>query len=270
MKPAPFDYLRPESVREAVAALAEEGARALGGGQSLGPMLNLRLARPARLVDVGRLPELRRVTETPEGVLFGAAVTHAEIEDGAVPDPTRGVMPAIARGIAYRAVRNRGTIGGSLAHADPAADWPLTLVALDAIVHLTALTGHRQMPVSDFITGAFETALKPGEIISGVFVPRLSDAARWGYHKACRKVGEFAEAMCALLVDSPRGVSRMAVGAIEAKPIIMTDQSVVADPARLDPVLRAAGLDADAATFHLHRAVIRRAVAMVKGEGVTS
>ena len=130
MKAAKFEYLRPGDVSAAIGALGTmDGAKPLSGGQSLGPMLNLRLARPGVLIDLMRLPPLRGVTETPDGVRYGAAITHAEFEDGAVPDPTGGILTRIAGGIAYRAVRNRGTMGGSLAHADPAADWPTTLMA---------------------------------------------------------------------------------------------------------------------------------------------
>jgi aerobic carbon-monoxide dehydrogenase medium subunit len=125
MKPAPLDYVRPRSLEEAVAVLSDDSANAkiFAGGQSLGPMLNLRLARPGRLVDIRHLSELRAVHADSKFFSIGSTLTHAEIEDGAIEDFTRGLLPFVARGIAYRAVRNRGTIGGSLAHADPAADW---------------------------------------------------------------------------------------------------------------------------------------------------
>jgi carbon-monoxide dehydrogenase medium subunit len=117
VKPARFDYARPASLGEAVALLGTRGGvvKCLAGGQSLGPMLNLRLVQPDLLVDITHIPELTRVEEDGDGLLLGACTTHAAIEDGRV-------LPAVAHGIAYRAVRSRGTIGGSLAHADPAAD----------------------------------------------------------------------------------------------------------------------------------------------------
>ena len=133
MKPAPFDYARPSTLSDAIALLRSEGSvKLLAGGQSLGPMLNLRLVQPDLLVDIAAVPELLRIETEGDGLLIGACVTHADIEDGRVPDPTGGALPAVAGAIAYRAVRNRGTIGGSLAHADPAADWPLALAALGA------------------------------------------------------------------------------------------------------------------------------------------
>lgn len=269
MKASRFDYARPDSVAEAIAALSDAGAKPVSGSQSLGPMLNLRLARPTLLVDVVKLPELRRVEERADGILFGAAITHAEFEDGAVPDPTPGFMRAIAHGIAYRAVRNRGTIGGSLAHADPAADWPTTLCALGANVHLTGPAGQRQLPVEEFILGAFETVLGPGEIIVGVFVPRASDQARWGYRKFCRKLGEFAESMCAVLADPVRDVHRLAIGATEARQIVINNAAeVIANPYLLDKPLSEAGLAADPAAFRLHRAVIRQAIAAMELESL--
>src|SRR3954469_15959430 len=132
MKAAAFDYLKPQDVIGAIKALAGSAgdAKALAGGQSLGPMLNLRLARPKLLVDVGRIESLREIRDEGDAWLVGAGVTHAELEDR----PLAGCEPlaAVARTIAYRAIRTRGTVGGSLAHADPAADWPLALCALGA------------------------------------------------------------------------------------------------------------------------------------------
>ena len=143
MKPVAFDYARPASVAEALRMLAGNAeAKVLAGGQTLGPMLNLRLAQPALLVDITRIPELAAVTEDADAVTIGATVTHAAIEDGRVTDPTGGFLRRVARGIAYRAVRTRGTIGGSLAHADPAADWLSCLTALGAEVLIAGAVRH--------------------------------------------------------------------------------------------------------------------------------
>ena len=132
MKPVAFDYARPASGRRRRCGLlaGNADAKVLAGGQTLGPMLNLRLAQPALLVDITRIPELAARHEDGDAITIGATVTHAAIEDGRVPDPTGGFLARVARGIAYRAVRTRGTIGGSLAHADPAADWLACLAAL--------------------------------------------------------------------------------------------------------------------------------------------
>lgn len=229
MKPVDFDYQRPAALPAAIAALGGElgrsarGTRLLAGGQSLGPMLNLRLADPALLVDVRRLPELRghRVTE---GRLFiGAAVTHAEIEDGLLPDTTAGMLATVARTIAYRAVRNRGTLGGSLAHADPAADWVNCMIALQARIHLQGPDGARVVPAAEFVRGAYQTALAPGELLVAVELPPYSPQMRWGYYKVCTKVGEFAQAIGVVVIDPVLQMPSLLVGAIEARPLAVPE-----------------------------------------------
>lgn len=223
MKPAPFEYLRARSVQDALAALSDESANAkvVAGGQSLGPMLNLRLARPSKLVDVRHIPELRTVRA--DGSLFsiGATLTHAEIEDGTIEDFSRGLLPFVARGIAYRAVRNRGTVGGSLAHADPAADWVSTLAAIGATVVIRGLSGERRVPAHQFLLGAFSTELGSQDILAAVEIPRLSAAARWGYHKVCRKTGEFAKAIGVTVHDPQTGLFRILAGSTEGRPLLL-------------------------------------------------
>ena len=129
MKPVAFEYTRPTTLAAAAALLGEPQvfSKALAGGQSLGPMLNLRLAQPDLLIDITSIPELTAVADGPDHVELGACITHADIEDGRVPDPAGGLLRHVAGRIAYRAVRNRGTIGGSLTNADPSADWVSTL-----------------------------------------------------------------------------------------------------------------------------------------------
>jgi carbon-monoxide dehydrogenase medium subunit len=147
MKPAPFDYVRPATVDEAVRALTSaSNAKIMAGGQTLGPMLNLRLAQPDLLVDVTRISDLAAVSEDKDALTIGATVTHAAIEDGRVPDPANGFLRRVARGIAYRAVRTRGTVGGSLAHGDPAADWLSALTALGSEVVIAGPGGTRRRP----------------------------------------------------------------------------------------------------------------------------
>ena len=221
MKPVDFDHTVPETLDAAIGALEAGGeVKLLGGGQSLGPMLNLRLARPERLVDVGGLDDLRSATATAEHVEIGAGVTHAEIEDGAVPDPIPGMLPYVASGIAYRAVRNRGTLGGSLCHADPAADWISVMTALDARVVTAASDGGREIDMFTFMPGAYRTALAPGELVRAVRVPRFSEGAVWGYHKTCRKVGEFAIAIGVFVADPARSYCRVVFGAAAGAPLV--------------------------------------------------
>jgi carbon-monoxide dehydrogenase medium subunit len=218
VKPAAFDYLRARDVADAVKALASlpGDAKPLAGGQSLGPMLNLRLARPKLLVDVSKIEALREIADEGDSWRIGAGVTHAELEDR----PLAGCAPlaAVARNIAYRAVRNRGTVGGSLAHADPAADWPLALCVLDARVIVAGRNGRRELPAAEFMRSAFATALADDELLEAVRVPKLGAQAAWGYYKFCRKTGEFPEASAALLLDPERRVARLYAGALDGAP----------------------------------------------------
>jgi len=244
MKPFAFDYARPKDLREAGSLLARggEGARVLAGGQSLGPMLNFRLARSSLLVAIHQLPELCAVEEATDAVTLGACVTHAQIADGRTPDIGARILARIAEGIAYRAVRNRGTIGGSLAHADPAADWLCTLTALGATVLTWRASGGRSIPLGAFVPAAFRTVLEPGELVQAVRIPRPSKGARWGYYKACRKPGEFAFAMAAVLMDEARGMRRAAIGAVGGPPVLLEGERAV--PEAVEAALAGSGLDA--------------------------
>jgi carbon-monoxide dehydrogenase medium subunit len=223
MKPAEFCYARPGTLEAALDSLKHYGdqGRVIAGGQSLGPMLNLRLAQPKQLVDISRLGTLRRAEREGDILAIGACVTHAEIEDGMIPDVTLGLLPFVARGIAYRAVRNRGTIGGSLAHADPAADWLTTTIALDATLRLSASRGQRQIKVSDFVRGAMDTAIAEDEIITHVLVPLLSRDARWGYAKYAKKPGDFAQSMAVAVVDPSRDLVRVVLGRRDEPPTLL-------------------------------------------------
>ncbi len=274
MKPAPFAYVRPASLDEALAILSKkEGVvKIIAGGQSLGPMLNLRLVAPDVIIDISGLPELKRAETRDGDLILGACVTHADVEDSRVPDVTKGAMRRVATAIAYRAVRNRGTIGGSLSHADPSADWVSALAALGARVTLHSLRGAREVAVADFVLGALESALAPDEIVESIHVPALPKSARWGYVKACRKPGEFAHAIAAVMIEPERASARIVIGAVEAAPIVMTeadelfdgrvdgDFSGRFDPSAADALLAKAGV-VDAASRHIHVATLRRAIA---------
>lgn len=255
MKPAPFDLARPANLADAIAALAQGGpdARVLAGGQSLGPMLNLRVSQPKLLVQVNHLRELAGVGEDAGAITLGACVTHAAIAAGRTPDVAGGVLARVAGGIAYQAVRNRGTIGGSLCHADPAADWVSVLTALDSEVVLQSASAVRRMPVAAFVTGAFATALAPGEILTALRIPRPPPDAHWGYVKATRKPGEFAHAMAAALLAG--AARRLVVGAMGRAPLLLTGAQASVDGAR------AALRDLDAVDRHMQLAVVRRALA---------
>ncbi|MVT64502.1 carbon monoxide dehydrogenase [Bradyrhizobium pachyrhizi] len=228
MKPAAFTYSRARSVADTVEQLAAANgeAKVFAGGQSLGPMLNLRLARPGVLIDIRHIAELRRVEASDQHVAIGATVTHADIEDGGFEDVTCGMLPFVAHGIAYRAIRNRGTVGGSLAHSDPAADWISTMVALDAtIVAQSAKEGARRIAAADFIAGAFTPTLGAVELVTAIELRRFSAGARWGYYKVCRKTGEFAKAIGICVMDEAAGVFKVVAGATEGRPIVLGEAS---------------------------------------------
>ena len=229
MKPSAFYYERPASLREAGILLNEKGvfAKAVAGSQSLGPMLNLRLAQPDLLVDVTGIPEMTSVQAEGEFVDIGACITHANIEDGRIQDPSRGLLPKVAGGIAYRAVRNRGTIGGSLAHADPAADWISVLPLLNAELVVWSPRGVRIIAAGDLMVSSFTTILGSDELIQSIRIPKLSNVARWGFCKFSQKAGEFAHAIGAVLHDPEREVFRAVIGAIESPPIVIDDAAIL-------------------------------------------
>jgi carbon-monoxide dehydrogenase medium subunit len=252
MKSPAFDYLRPRNLDEAVAELARGGgeARVVAGGQSLLAMMNLRLAAPALLIDIARLPELAKAAEDGENVSLGACVTHAMIEDGRVPDPSRGLMSRAAADLAYRAIRNRGTIGGSLALADPAAEWPAVLAALDAELELHGPNGGRKVKCTDFVTGIYATQLGEDEILETVRIAKLSAGASWGYVKLCRKSGEFAQALAIAVLDRARGFSRVVLGAADGAPLVLGAASRALTGAGHDPaaIENAVAADLDGTT----------------------
>jgi aerobic carbon-monoxide dehydrogenase medium subunit len=271
MKPAPLSYRRPTTLAEALDDLHRHGAQArvIAGGQSLGPMLNLRLAQPEHLIDISRIDALRTAAAEDDRLAVGACVTHARIEDGEIADVTAGLMRHVAHGIAYRPVRNRGTIGGSLAHADPAADWLTTMIALDASVRLQSRSGRRDLKVSELVTGSLETCVADGEVVTHVLVPRLSGDARWGHAKYARKPGDFAESMAVAVLDRARGSGRAVLGRRSEPPVLLrrTSQQVVAEAGKASADRLTEAVEADLAELQLdrndwalHRAIVTRAV----------
>lgn len=239
MKPVNFDYARPKDVASAVGLVADDAAtvKIMAGSQSLGPMLNMRLVQPDLVVDITGIDELRQIEDRADEIVMGACVTHADIEDRRVPDHTFGALPSVANGIAYRAVRSRGTIGGSLTHADPSADWISAFTAIGATLTIRGASGERTLGVEDFMLGALEADLRHGEVLVSVTVPKLRRDAKWGYYKICRKTGEFAHAIGAFVLDPERGVSRVVIGATETKPFLMKDaEEILGDgtPGRFD------------------------------------
>lgn len=212
MKPAPFAYVAAGSVEEAVAALAEHGdeAAVLAGGQSLVPLLNMRLARPGVVVDIGRIGGLAGI-HANGGLAIGALVTQAAaLADGTVAAAAPLLQVAL-RSVGHPATRSRGTVGGSVAHADPAAELPAALLALDGEVVLRGPGGaERTVAAAAFFTGPFATARRLDELVVGVRIPGAPAGARFGFHEVSRRVGDFAMAGAAVAV-APGGHARVAV-----------------------------------------------------------
>lgn len=263
MKPVDFARQAPASLADLHQLLArdETDHMILAGGQSLMPMLNLRLVRPAELIDIHGLEGLCEVRDDGDGLIYGAGITHAMIEDGIVPDATPGWLKAVASNIAYRAVRNRGTIGGSLAHADPAADWVSALTALGGEVILSGQSGTRAVALQHFFAGPFTTNRGAHEVLSGVRIPKRSAKARWGYWKFCRKVGEFAKAIGAVLIDPEREEIVALIGAIERPPLVIDDIGpLLADPRSATELVQGLLPDMTPVERKLHATALQRAV----------
>lgn len=236
MKAAKLSYHRANTLEDALALAGRMGGmgKYMAGGQSLMPMMNLRLAMPEAVIDIARIAALGE-SKWVDGKLFiGAGITHAMIEDGKVEDPAQGYLQHVAGGIAYRSIRNKGTLGGSLVHADPAGDWPTALLALNAIAVIHGLDGERNVPLSDFQLGLMATCLGETDLLKGVLLPRLCSDARWAYLKFCHKVGEFAHSIGAVVLDPTLGLANVVLGAAADKPVALPGVS-----ARLAAGLRA-------------------------------
>lgn len=208
MYPSTFRYEAPRSVEEALALLAEHGeeAKVIAGGQSLVPMMKLRFAAPGVLVDINGIGELGYHVEEPDGVLrVGALCRHAHLEHSALLTDRHPTMAAAAPLVADPLVRNRGTLVGSLCHADPQGDWASVMLALGGEVVAASLSGHRVIPVSEFVVGTFQNALAPGEIAVEARVPAPVGARRGTYLKLERRVGDFATAGAAVAVETSGG-----------------------------------------------------------------
>lgn len=190
----PFKYHVPKTLAEASRLAAQFGAdgKILAGGHSLVPMMKLRLATPKHLIDIGRIADLSYIRESDGKILIGAMTTHYQIESSDLLKSKCPLLPETAREIGDAQVRNKGTIGGSLAHADPAGDWPAAILALDAEIQAFGPSGERWIPAKDFFVGMLETALQPGEILTGIRVPELAVRIGAAYVKLHQPASGFA------------------------------------------------------------------------------
>jgi aerobic carbon-monoxide dehydrogenase medium subunit len=271
LRPPELSYVRARSLAEAVTLLVGDEVAAVAGGQSLVPMLSLRVAGARRLIDIARLPELAGVQGSAEAVTIGAATTHAMLEDGIEDDPSRGMLAHVAGGIAYRAVRHFGTVGGALCLADPAADWPVCLMALGATLHVVGPDGARDVAARDFVLGAYTTALRAGEVLRAVSVKRLRQSGSWGWAKLARKQGAYADSLAAAVrrdASSPPEIVLGATGrgAVRLPGVVDAVRTAGAvGTAGLEEAIRAAVTeadpDADAIRLRWHAANVGRAVA---------
>jgi carbon-monoxide dehydrogenase medium subunit len=211
VKPPPFEYRVAESVEAAVAVLAEAGgeAKILAGGQSLVPMLNFRLLRPAILVDINRIPELSFIRDDGDVIRVGALTRHYQLETSPVIAEDLPVLSAAMTHVAHLAIRNRGTIGGSLTHADPAAELPMTALLLDATLGIASPRGSRTVAARDFFLGALSVALEADELVTEVVFPKLPPGAGWGFEEVSRRHGDFAlAAVAATLTVTDRRIAQ--------------------------------------------------------------
>ncbi|PWC78873.1 FAD binding domain-containing protein [Azospirillum sp. TSH64] len=264
MKPAPFDYLRPETVAEALAALADGGddARVIAGGQSLMPMLNMRLVQPRLLIDLGRLEELRSLRAEDGWLTVGAAVTQSEVL--ARPALAREVplLAAALPWVGHFQTRNRGTLCGSVAHADPSAETPLCLVATGGEVMLRNAKRRRTVAAADFFVGPLTTVKAADEIVECIRFPLARPGCGHAFREQSMRHGDFAIAACAATVDGDR--ASLAVGGVADRPT-MRSWPLVEDglPPDLDEALNAfawdlGGDDDQHATARYRRDLVRR------------
>lgn len=211
MYSAPFEYFRPSTLSEAVALLAQHGeeAKVLAGGHSLIPAMKLRLARPSALIDIGHIAELRSIRDDGGTIAIGSTTTYRDLEISTLLRERCPLLPAVADHVGDVQVRNKGTLGGSLVHADPAADLPAAMLALDAEMHLCGPKGVRMVRAADFFLGLMQTAIAPGEILCEIHVPATGRAA--AYVKTEQKASGFALCgVAAVVLDAKAG--RVAIG----------------------------------------------------------
>jgi aerobic carbon-monoxide dehydrogenase medium subunit len=236
VKPAPFTYHRADGVAQAVALLAELGdeAKLLAGGLSLVPMMNFRLARPSALVDISRIGGLSYLRAGQDGLRIGALTTHRAVETWRDPAalPGFGVLPRAARFIGHYPIRARGTFGGSIAHCDPASEWCLLAVLLEALIIVSGPSGTRTIETGEFFQGYYETALEPDEMVTEIWFPRRAPAA--ALTEFAVRQGDFAIVSAAVRLDIAGGVcggGRVVLGGVGPLPAVVDASPLDGQPA---------------------------------------
>jgi 2-furoyl-CoA dehydrogenase FAD binding subunit len=261
MKPARFDYMRAERLEEVHATLAEHGndARVLAGGQTLMPMLSMRLARPKVVVDIMRLPELGRISADANSIRIGAGVRQTELLDWSGLQASQPLLAAALPWVGHAQTRNRGTICGSAAHADPSAEIPLVLVALEGTIELSSRRKRRRVKATDFFTGMMSTARADDEMIEAVHFPKTHPGYGHAFREFGRRHGDFAIVACAAIASNDR--TRLAIGGVADCPAARDFATL--NGSALDDALDAFAFDLDArddlhATARYRRELVRR------------
>jgi carbon-monoxide dehydrogenase medium subunit len=254
MLPAAFDYRAPTTLAEALGVLKDKGddAKVMAGGQSLIPLLKLRFAQPSLVLDIGRLPALNKVGRQDGHVTIGALVRHVDIEHDRELAKTLPIMTEAVRWIADPLVRNRGTLVGSVCHADPAGDWGSVMLALGAELVAHSASGERVIPVAGFFQDPYTTTLKPNEIVTEIRIPVPTGHAGGAYNKLERKVGDFATVAVAVYVEmSGRKVTKAGIGLTSVGPTNIkataAEKALVGNELTDEVIREAARLAAEAA-----------------------
>jgi CO/xanthine dehydrogenase FAD-binding subunit len=249
MKPPVFDYIAATSIDSAVAALAAAGgeAKILAGGQSLVPMLNFRLLRPAVLVDINGIAGLAAIEETADAIHVGALVRHFALETSPLVARHFPVVSCAMTHVAHLAIRNRGTIGGSLVHADPAAELPMLALLLDAELHIASGAGTRAVAARDFFLDALTVDLGPADILTAIVLPKLPPHTGWGFAEVARRHGDFALAAVAATLTVTHGAisaARIALTGVGPTALRVNEAEALLLGGALDAGLAGRALDA--------------------------
>jgi CO/xanthine dehydrogenase FAD-binding subunit len=243
MKPPPFEYVVADSVEAAVMALGTGEAKIIAGGQSLVPMLNFRLLRPAILVDINRVPGLAFIQDRGDAISVGALTRHHQIETSPEIAEAFPVLSAAMTHVAHLAIRNRGTIGGSLSHADPAAELPMMALLLDAALTIASPAGTRTVAARDFFRGALSVDLEAQDLVTEVAFPKPPAGTGWGFEEVARRHGDFALAAAAAtltVADGKIAQARIAMTGVDETPKRAGDAEAMLAGQALSPALREA------------------------------
>jgi carbon-monoxide dehydrogenase medium subunit len=277
MTPAAFDYHRPASVDEALSLLGDEGIRPIAGGHSLIPAMKIRLATPSALVDLGGIPGLDGIEREGEELVIGALATHAAVASSPIVHEACPMLGEAAGQIGDRQVRNRGTIGGSIAHADPSADYPTVTTALGATIVTASRSGGRSIAAEDVFVDVFTTALEPGELITSIRIPVTRPGTGAAYVKHAHPASRYAVVGVAAVIGIENGTvssARLVVGGAGPKPILVGIDELIGRAPTADAIAAAAERVRDAISVpledtyasgdyrrHLAEITARRAVA---------